>query len=315
MIDLAGMLAGIARDAQSFEPVDGLTVLTLAALEGILSVDNSLVLAILVRSLPKEQQKKALAYGILGAFFFRIVAILFAAYLIQFTVFKLVGGAYLIYLAMKHMFFFYKEEAHQLNPRAGANFWRTVTAVELTDVAFAIDSITAAVAMTNKLLIVWLGGVLGIVFLRFLAGFLVRLLEKLPKLEDLAYQLIFFIGTKLFLDGLHVKIEHTVFWMMMGVIVILGSALVYRDYHQRESRTRHHHILLEKLRKGEMEVEELLRMEYIPREVIEYLLLENCLFIAAPGPGGTCDGRGSGGAATASRATGPGRSPSLPSGG
>jgi len=288
MPGLEELVAGIVRDVHSFQAVDALTVLTLAALEGILSVDNSLVLAILVRSLPKEQQKKALAYGILGAFIFRILAILFAAYLMRFTVFKLVGGAYLIYLAMKHMFFFHKEDAYQQSPRAGASFWKTVAAVELTDIAFAIDSITAAVAMTDKLLIVWLGGVLGIIFLRFLAGFLVRLLEKLPKLEDLAYQLIFFIGTKLFLDGFHVKIEHEVFWLMMGVIIILGSALVYRDYHQRKSRTKHHHLLMERLRKGEIETEELLQMEHIPREVIDYLRRENCLTITAPGSKGSC---------------------------
>jgi YkoY family integral membrane protein len=288
MLGFEELFAGIVRDVHSLEAVDALTVLTLAALEGILSVDNSLVLAILVRSLPKEQQKKALAYGIIGAFIFRILAILFAAYLMRFTVFKLVGGAYLIYLAMKHMFFFHKEDAYQPSPRAGASFWKTVAAVELTDIAFAIDSITAAVAMTDKLLIVWLGGVLGIIFLRFLAGFLVRLLEKLPKLEDLAYQLIFFIGAKLFLDGFHVKIEHGVFWLMMGVIIILGSALVYRDYHQRKTRTKHHHLLMERLRKGEIETEELLQMELIPREVVDYLRRESCLTISAPGSKGNC---------------------------
>lgn len=242
-----------------------------------------------MRSLPKEQQKKALAYGIIGAFVFRILALIFAAYLMRFVIFKLVGGAYLIYLAMKHMFFFYKEDAHQLSNRTGASFWKTVAAVELTDIAFSIDSITAAVAMSDKLVIVWFGGVLGIIFLRFLAGFLVRLLEKLPKLEDLAYQLIFFIGTKLFLDGFHVKIEHGIFWMMMGIIIILGSALVYRDYHQTKSRTKHHHLLIEQLRKGEIETEELLGMEYIPRDVIDYLRRENCLKIMAPGPEGNCN--------------------------
>jgi len=289
MFEASELVAQIIQEIYSLETVDALTVMTLALLEGILSVDNSLVLAILVRSLPKEQQKKALAYGIVGAFVFRIFALIFAAYLMRFMVFKLVGGAYLIYLAMTHMFFFYKEDAHQLSPRTGASFWKTVAAVELTDIAFSIDSITAAVAMSDKLVIVWLGGILGIIFLRFMAGFLVRLLERLPKLEDLAYQLIFFIGTKLFLDGFHVKIEHGVFWLMMGIIIILGSALVYKDYHQRRTRTKHHHLLMERLRKGEIETEELLNMEYIPRDVIDYLRRENCLQIMALNPGGSCN--------------------------
>ena len=171
-------------------------------------MDNSLVLAILVRTLPKKQQKKALMYGIFGAFFFRIVALVFAAHLMRFLAFKIIGGGYLVYLAMKHMFFFYKEDAHQARPKVAASFWKTVLLVELTDIAFSIDSITTAVAMSNKLIVVWLAGIMGIIFLRFAAGLFIRLLEKLPKLEDLAYQLIFFVGTKLLLEGFHIEISH-----------------------------------------------------------------------------------------------------------
>ncbi|MEM5786897.1 MAG: TerC family protein [Syntrophobacteraceae bacterium] len=282
------LIAEVTRDFYALQPMDGLTVLTLAVLEGILSVDNSLVLAILVRSLPKEQQKKALAYGIAGAFIFRFFALIFASYLIKFSAFKLIGGAYLLYIAMKHMFFFYKEDAHRLRNGTARSFWKTVAVVELTDIAFAIDSITAAVAMSNNILIIWTGGILGIIFLRFMAGYLVRLLEKLPKLEDLAYQLIFFIGTKLFLDGFGVEITHQTFWLMMGLIIVLGSALVYKDYYQRRDRRKFQHLLMERLERSEVGVEELLSMEHIPRDVIEYLRAKDCIRIQVPNPTGKC---------------------------
>jgi len=99
------ILMQLTREFQTLSGADGLAVFTLAILEGILSVDNSLVLAILVRTLPTEQQKKALLYGIFGAFFFRVVALIFAAHLMSFVAFKIIGGGYLVYLAMKHMFF------------------------------------------------------------------------------------------------------------------------------------------------------------------------------------------------------------------
>jgi predicted tellurium resistance membrane protein TerC len=143
--------------------------------------------------------------------------------------------------------------------------------VELTDIAFSIDSITTAVAMTDKLAVVWLGGILGIIFLRFAASFFVKLLERLPRLEDLAYQLIFFIGTKLFLEGFHVEISHTVFWMMMGIIAVLGASLVYRDYHQRRTHSRFQNRLLEKLQRGEMSTDEALDLDPVPGEVIDWL--------------------------------------------
>jgi YkoY family integral membrane protein len=284
------LIAQAINEFYSLRPLDGLTIVTLAALEGILSVDNSLVLAIMVRSLPKHQQKRALTYGIVGAFVFRLIALVFASYLIRFMIFKLIGGAYLLYLAMKHMFFFYKEDAHQPGPRVTGSFWKTVAAVELTDIAFSIDSITTAIAMSDKILIVWLGGILGIVFLRFLAHFMIRLLEKMPKLEDLAYQLIFFIGAKLLLDGFNVHIDHSIFWLMMGVIVVLGCSLLYRDHYQRTTKSKFHDRLLDRLERGEITVQELLTLEYLPREVIEYLQRNNCLKIDLPGSGNACGG-------------------------
>jgi YkoY family integral membrane protein len=265
------LFSQLAQELTHLHLYDLFTVGTLAMLEGILSVDNALVLAILVRDLPRFQQKRALTYGIVGAFVFRFIALVFAAHLMRFGVFKLIGGGYLIYLAMKHMFFFYKENAHQMSNKPTAGFWRTVVVVELTDIAFSIDSITTAVAMTDKLAVVWLGGILGIIFLRFAASFFVKLLERLPRLEDLAYQLIFFIGTKLFLEGFHVEISHTVFWMMMGIIAVLGASLVYRDYYQRRTHSRFQNRLLEKLQRGEMTADEALDIDPVPGEVIDWL--------------------------------------------
>lgn len=267
----SALLARLATEIHTFVPLDLLTVGTLAILEGVLSVDNALVLAILIRALPPRQQRKALTYGLVGAFVFRFIALLFAALLMRWTIFKLIGGGYLLYIAMKHMFFFSKEEAYRPQPKRAVNFWMVVGMVELTDVAFSIDSITTAVAMSDKLLIVWLGGIMGIVFLRFLSSFFVRLLEKLPKLEDLAYQLVFFVGIKLTLEGFHLEIGDTIFWVMMGVIVTIGASLTYRDYHQKTSQTQFHSQLLERLKKNDLPFEEFLALDAVPREVIQYL--------------------------------------------
>jgi YkoY family integral membrane protein len=282
---MENLILQITREFHALVPLDLLTIATLTVLEGILSVDNALVLAILVRTLPPEQRRKALTYGIVGAFVFRFIALIFAAHLMQLWVFKLIGGGYLVYLAMKHMFFFYKDDAHQVRPKTAASFWKVVVVVELTDIAFSIDSITTAVAMSDKLLVVWIGGILGIIFLRFAASFFVRLLEKLPRLEDLAYQLIFFIGTKLSLEAFHVEIEHSIFWLMMGIIAVLGASLVYRDYHQRATRTRHNDRLLERLQKGELTAEELLAQESVPGEVLAWLRDEGRLVLEEKGSG------------------------------
>src|SRR5688572_33070956 len=127
------------------QPSDFLTIALLVLLEGLLSADNALVLAILVLGLPRKDQRKALRYGIVGAFAFRILATLLAVQLISFGWVKLVGAAYLLYLSFNH--FFGHGDADQrtsirpATPFLGLSaFWSTVIKVELTDIVFAVDS-------------------------------------------------------------------------------------------------------------------------------------------------------------------------------
>ena len=185
---------------------DAATVLTLALLEGLLSADNALVLAMMVRHLPVDDRNKALRYGVFGAYFFRVVAILLASYLIDLWYAKALGAAYLLYLCAAHFWKRYK--AMSATPGTekmakSAGFWKTVVLVELMDIAFSIDSIIAAVALTSKLWIVCLGGILGITAMRFIAGYFLKLLDIYRALEVSAYLLVGWIGVKLGIEILY----------------------------------------------------------------------------------------------------------------
>src|SRR4029077_8090007 len=126
-----------------FQASDFVTIALLVALEGLLSADNAMVLAVLVLGLPKDQQQNALRYGILGAFAFRSIATLLAIYLIRLFWVKLVGAAYLLYLSYDHFFSGRDSETRRTPPRATpwlglTAFWATVVRVEFTDIVFAI---------------------------------------------------------------------------------------------------------------------------------------------------------------------------------
>lgn len=177
------------------------TIGLLIFLEGILSVDNAVVLALLAARLPKEQQKKALTYGIVGAIIFRFISIGLAAHLMRWTWVKFVGGGYLLYVAMSH--FLKKDKPGDADGAGGVKvgFWRTVISIELMDIAFAVDSILAAVAVSPKLWVVVTGGVLGMVLMRFAATIFIRLLDRFPSFETSAYMLVTLIGLKLVVDG------------------------------------------------------------------------------------------------------------------
>ena len=200
-------------------PDIALAIATLVLLEGLLSADNALVLAVMVRHLPKDKQKKALRFGIWGAFIFRAISVIFAYQLIRFWQIKLLGGLYLVYLALKH-FIVGEAEAGDSSEsgkskRFGDGFWATVINVELADIAFSIDSILAAVAMVEglspklqnnhnlALAIIYIGGVLGIIMMRLVAGFFLILLNKYQGLASGAYLLVAWIGLKLIGGGIH----------------------------------------------------------------------------------------------------------------
>jgi YkoY family integral membrane protein len=211
---------------------DLVTIGLLVALEGLLSADNAMVLAVLVLGLPKPEQRKALRYGILGAFAFRAGATLLAAHLIQVGVVKLIGAGYLLYLVWQHFAGSGDADARRTprpaTPWMGLTaFWATVAKVELTDIVFAIDSILVAVAMSPKLWVILSGGILGIVMMRIVIGSLLALIERYPPLVDGAFVIIGWGGLKLIVEFLHAERYVSLVipqWFSLGLIVLIFAA-------------------------------------------------------------------------------------------
>jgi len=215
---------------------DFVTIGLLVLLEGLLSADNAMVLAVLVLGLPRAQQRNALRYGIIGAFVFRIVAILLAVYLIKIAWVMLLGAGYLLWLTYGHFTSHQDQNARRRPPKAVgfwglSAFWATVVKVELTDIVFALDSILVAVAMSPKLWVIITGGVLGVVAMRLVIGQLLALVSRYPALVDGAFVIIGWVGIKLVLEYLH-KAGYVHFlipkWLSLGlVVVIFGVAFIY----------------------------------------------------------------------------------------
>ncbi len=174
----------------------------LVFLEGILSIDNALVLAMLARDLPKPLQKKALTYGLIGAVGFRLIALSLVQFLLKWTWVKFVGGGYLIFIALKHFLTRSpQQEPDQTRASVRSSFWRIVIVIELTDIAFAVDSILAAIALTTRFWVIFTGGFIGVVLMRFAASQFIRILDRFPRFEDTAYLLVLTIGIKVGLEG------------------------------------------------------------------------------------------------------------------
>jgi predicted tellurium resistance membrane protein TerC len=246
---------------QTFELHDLLVICLLVVLEGMLSMDNALVLGLLAKRLPEAFRAKALTYGLVGALVFRVLAIGVASALLRWRMVELLGGLYLLYVAIKHLFGRRErqplvkgpalnregqpilcdeitglplteeqlgeemaEQTHgqirnreqdysEIQSTHELGFWMAVASIEFTDVVFAIDSILAAIALVGpaprnlprhqlhpKLWVVILGGMGGVVLMRFAAMIFVRLLEHFPRFEISAYLMVLIIGAKMTLE-------------------------------------------------------------------------------------------------------------------
>ena len=197
----------------------GWVLLVLIALEGILAADNALVMAIMVKHLPEEKRKKALFYGLAGAFLFRFGSLFAISFLVNVWQVQAIGAIYLLFIAINHLVKKYvkkkqidhNSETKKIEKKSG--FWMTVFKVELADIAFAVDSILAAVALavtlpvTNlpkiggidggQFAVIFAGGLIGLVIMRFAATYFVKLLHRKPGLETAAFMIVGWVGVKL----------------------------------------------------------------------------------------------------------------------
>lgn len=218
-------------------------ILSLAVLECILSADNALVLSAFVKPLPKEQQKKALVYGLWGAYIFRFIFIGLGTFLIKLWWIKLIGALYLLWLAVK----FFKDKLHhkeageedeKVQPKGWlvktfGFFWATVISVELMDLAFSVDSILTALAVSEEVWVILLGGMIGILLMRGVATFFIALMDRVPELETTAYILITFIAIKMGLTLVDFHIANEIF---IGFLV-LSFIVTFIIHYIRKSRS------------------------------------------------------------------------------
>lgn len=202
---------------------DIVIVLNLILIESLLSVDNAAVLSIMVKDLPFNQQKKALRYGILGAFVFRGVCLLLAKWLMQLYYLKILGGIYLIYLVYKYCKSFYKEDSEAIPNKNVKSLLHAIVLVEFMDLAFSIDNIFAAVALTPNIYLILTGVFIGILAMRFIAGWFVKLIYKYPSLEASAYVVICILGIRLITEGICKKFNPN--FVLSDMLSLLFSLL------------------------------------------------------------------------------------------
>nr|WP_115093855.1 DUF475 domain-containing protein [Synechococcus sp. UW106] len=214
----------------------------LVLLEVILSADNAVALAAIARSSRQpEQERLALNLGIGMALVLRIALIVVAQWVLQNTWVQLFAAAYLVWLVVDHFKSRSDDSASALDAdgsdRSQRPFFKTVLLLAFTDLAFSIDSVAAAVAISDQILLISAGAFIGIVALRFTSALFIRWLDLYPRLETAGFLAVAFVAFRLIVHVIVPDLNQPD-WLTLLVVLVLfawGMSIRTSDHDQDES--------------------------------------------------------------------------------
>jgi len=197
--DLLSGAAGLPGGAAGVLPACA-SVGSLALLEAVLSADNAVALAGIVAGVqPAQRRTRILNQGLVCAFVLRALMIVAAAWVLRFEAVRVLGGLYLVWLAVRHFQEQFEPPPSDDDPmpRPETSGLRLLALIACTDLAFSIDSVSAAVAVCDNLVLVLIGGALGVAMLRFLAGWVIVWMERYQDLANAAYLTVLAVGLRM----------------------------------------------------------------------------------------------------------------------
>ena len=201
----------------------------IVSLELVLSADNAVALASITKNLNNiDLQRKALNIGIFIALLLRILVILTAQFFLNFWPVKLIGGIYLISLSISKFLSLNNngsdKNLNENSEKSNISLFKVILLLSVTDLAFSIDSITAAVAISDQFLLVITGAIIGVIALRFTSGLFIKWLEIYINLEKAGYIAVGLIGIKLIIQLVLNKlvIPEYLFFLVMLCLFLWG---------------------------------------------------------------------------------------------
>ena len=212
-----------------------LVLIILSFLEAVLSADNAIALAAISQGLEDTKlQRQALNLGLVVAYVLRIGLILTATWVTKFWQFQLLGGAYLLWLVFQYFTSADKDDEHR-GPRF-TSLWQAIPLIALTDLAFSLDSVTTAIAISQDTWLVVTGATIGVIALRFMAGLFIRWLKEYVHLEDAGYITVALVGLRLLLRVIDEAIVPPEWVMISAIALIFIWGFSQRTLTEQESR-------------------------------------------------------------------------------
>ncbi|AAQ00043.1 MULTISPECIES: DUF475 domain-containing protein [Prochlorococcus] len=199
----------------------------LVLLELILSADNAVALASITKRLDSiELQQKSLNIGIAISLIFRILLILAANIIIKYPIIQIAASVYLISIVLTKFTINNptNDESSSISNNNKSSFIKITFLLIATDLAFSIDSVTAAVAISDQILLVIIGALIGVIALRFTADLFIRWLDIFVQLENAGYFAVALVAIKLLFEVTfpNIVIPEYIFYILLGFVFLWG---------------------------------------------------------------------------------------------
>jgi YjbE family integral membrane protein len=168
-------------------PVFWVALLQIILINIVLSGDNAVVIALACRSLPPQQQKKAIVFGSVGAIVLRVILTFFALKLLALPYLKLIGAALLLWIGIGLL----KEEDEESELEGHSGLFAAIKTIIVADLVMSLDNVIGvAAAAKGDLVLLVLGLVISVPLIVFGSAILLKVMNRFPIIITLGAALL-----------------------------------------------------------------------------------------------------------------------------
>lgn len=201
-------------------------LLTIIVIDLVLAGDNAILIGLAARNLPKEQQKKVILWGSLGAIIIRVIATLAVVWLLKIPGLHLVGGVLLVWIAYNLLT---DGDSHE-DVKAGSTFWAALRTVIIADALMGLDNVLAiAGASHGNMVLVVIGLLISVPVVMWGSTMIIKWIERFPIIVTIGSGILAWTAAKMivgegFLEGIFANgfVKYGFELLVVAGVILLG---------------------------------------------------------------------------------------------
>ncbi|MFP3122156.1 TerC family protein [Ectobacillus funiculus] len=219
-----------------FSPEFFSALLAIIVIDLVLAGDNAIVIGLAARRLPKDQQKKVIIWGSVGAIGIRALATLVVVWLLKIPGLLLIGGLLLLWIAYKLLT---DEKGHDV--KEGNNFWEAIRTIIIADALMGLDNVLAvAGAAHGSFMLVILGLIISVPIVVWGSTLILKFVERFPIIITLGAAVLAWTASKMIVEEPFLKpyfanpIIKYGFELLVVAAIVLAGTLKKKSSHKNE---------------------------------------------------------------------------------